>query len=186
MKEILVTGCLVCVLSLVLVLTPATAFTQDPDPQYQYRVYLPLMAQQTVRPAPLIAPNDGVYQLIVQRGKTDATWQQMYFACDRDVDGQPDAGYKSPGELTANTPTLTTTIPISQGQRLEIRLYADTFGSVITPHPIWYGWDSAHTRVGAPGPLVVAGNSPWETYWECDGDYDHRDLRLEVTFEEQP
>lgn len=162
-----------------LVGVPVTAEQGDSP----YTLYLPMISRQAMRPAPLIAPDDGAYQLVMRRGETDATWQQLYFACDRDVDGVPDAGYRFPGELTAVTRMLTATVPISKGQRLEIRLYANTFGSVITPHPIWYSWDSEHTRTGAPAPLVVVGESPWDTRWECDGDYDHRDLQLEISFE---
>jgi hypothetical protein len=161
---------------------PTTAQDSPPPP---YRIYLPVVSRQQFLPPPLIAPAEGRFQLAAQRGETDATWQQLFFAGAREADGAPDVAYRSPGPLTALTQTLTTTIPISQGQRLEIRLYADTFGSVITPHPIWYGWDAAHTREGAPAPLVVAGESPGETYWDCDNDYDHQDLRLRITFEEK-
>jgi hypothetical protein len=147
----------------------------------QHTVYLPLVVQQPTRPARLVAPADGAYQVQVQRGETQAAWQWLFYCYDRDADGECDAPGGTIGELTASARSLDVRVPISAGERLELFLYADTYGSLVTPQPIFYAWDW-QAREAAPAPLIVRGESPQETRWDCDNDYDHRDLTLELSF----
>lgn len=183
MKSKKVGGILFLVTMLLGVVVQAASAQQSQPP---YRIYLPLVSRQSLKPVPLIAPADGAFHFTARRGDTAATWQELFIGYDYNNDLSVDAAFHRLPQISAQHPTITATVPLSAGQRLEIRLYADTFGSVITPHPIWYRWDSRHTREGAPAPLVIVGDSPWEAYWECDNDYDYQDLCLEIIFEEQP
>ncbi len=157
---------------------PAAAQETDTP---QHTMYLPLIVQGPARPPRLVAPDDGGYRVQAQRGETQAAWQWLCYCYDRDADGECDAPGGTLGELTARTPRLDVTVPISAGQRLNLFLYADTYGSIITPHPIFYAWDW-QARENASAPLIVRGASAQETHWDCDNDYDHKDLVLEISF----